>query len=518
MKKLPIGIQTFSKLINENCVYIDKTALIYQLITEGSYYFLSRPRRFGKSLLISTLEDLFSGNRELFEGLAINSLPYTWEKHPVIMISFSDIAGNTPQELESGIKVYLQRIAQHYNLILDNDISMGQMLRDLVIALSTQNAVVLLIDEYDYSILKHIHNQEIASSIRDVLRGFYDVIKGLDQYLKFVLLTGVSQFTKTSIFSGLNNLEDISLSERYNTLLGYTRDEIALHFNEHLHAMSEKTEKSTEYLLSNITQWYDGYRFSKTPHATAMYNPFSVLLCLKNNEFSNYWFQSGTPTFLINLLKTKNYPIQELDNVKALEEELKQFDTDNLELKTLMFQTGYITIKHYDPESHIYTLGYPNKETINSLGILVIKSMTGASQAHFYNSTTMLLKAFNHHNLDQLSIILTQLFAEIPYTIQIEEEKYYQTIFYVLCKMIGADIIVEQPTNIGRIDAVLETKDCYFIIEFKINATVKKAMKQIEYKKYYQPYQLRGKKIMLVGIVFDTTIKNVSGVDYKVLE
>lgn len=515
MKKLPVGIQTFYRLISENCLYVDKTALIYQLVTEGSCYFLSRPRRFGKSLLVSTLESLFSGNKELFKGLAIDSLPYEWKQYPVIIISFADIESKTPEELDKNIKIYLQRIAQKHNILLDQAVSTGQMLQDLITQLSQENPVVLLIDEYDYSILRHVHNPDMANKIREVLRNFYGVIKGLDKYLKFVLLTGISQFSKTSLFSGLNNLEDISLSQEYNALLGYTRDEIIHHFAQHLISTAQKTETSVELLLDDITQWYDGYRFTRAENSLKMYNPFSVLLCLKKSEFANYWFETGTPTFLINLFKEKNYPIQDFESIEATTAELKQFEVDNINLKTLLFQTGYLTIKKYNKDSDVYTLGFPNKENTRSLVEYIFASMTEVSSTYLYNTAAALKKIFDKHLYEQLEPVLTQLYAAIPYTIHIDQERYYQTIFYTALKMIGAHIIVEQATNVGCMDAILETKDTYFIIEFKINKPAHKALEQIKKKKYYQPYEMQGKNIVLIGISFDTTQKNISGIEHE---
>lgn len=249
---------------------------------------------------------------------------------------------------------------------------------------------------------------------------------------------------------------------------------------------------------------------------TKMYNPYSVLLFLSKKHFSNYWFATGTPTFLINLLKLKQYPLQNLDHIKATEDELGQFEIEDIDLKVLMFQTGYLTIKDYNRATRNYILGYSNKETINSLSELVIKSMSSMPRAYLNDTVTILMKVFENNDLKQLLPILTELFASVPYTIQIGEEKYYQTIFYLVLKMVGADIIVEYPTNIGRLDAVIQTKTIVFIIEFKINATALKAIQQIEDKKYYQPYESLGKDIVLVGIAFDITTKNVSGIEYKV--
>jgi len=515
MKKLPIGLQTFSHLIEQNCVYVDKTAIIHHLITQGSYYFFSRPRRFGKSLLVSTLAAIFSGKKELFAGLAISNMPYEWKKHPVVMISFAGISHATPEALESGIKLCLQDIADDYHVIIDRSLSPGAMLRSLVRKLAVENSVVLLVDEYDYSILSNIHEPEVAEKIREVLRDFYAVIKDLDPYLRFTFLTGVSRFSKTSIFSGLNNLEDISLSDQYNSLVGYTKSELVDYLQEHFITISKKLDMSLDKLFEEVKVWYDGYRFTREEAFDPVYNPFSVLLFLKNGSFSNYWFETGTPTFLIKLLKTRHYPMQKFESIEATAGELGQFEIDDIDLKTLLFQTGYLTIKSYDHETRNYVLGYTNKETIDGLSENIIKSMVGIARSDASKTAIELFKAFVQFDCDKIFALLTHFFAGIPYTIQIGEEKYYQTIFYLILKMMGADIIVEYPTNIGRIDAVLQTKDTYYIIEFKIDSTAIKAIEQIENKKYYQPYENNGKKIILVGIAFDTTARNVSEIEYK---
>ncbi len=514
MKKLPIGIQSFSKLMRENCVYIDKTALIHDMITQGGSYFLSRPRRFGKSLLVSTLKEIFSGNKELFTGLAIELLPYDWQKHPVIHISFSSIPCEDSQELERGIKNFLQDIAQQHEIILDDKLKSGEMLKSLVKQLAKQNSVVLLVDEYDYAILRHIHDKDAANAIRETLKNFYSAIKDLDEYLRFVFLTGISKFPKTSIFSGLNNLNDISLSSTYNTILGYTAPEIVDNFEQHLVHSADKLECSMQELLEEIRVWYDGYQFARNQNAIKIYNPFSVLLFFKNSEFSNYWFATGTPTFLINLLKAKDYPIEDFEAIEATESELGAFDIDIIPLKTLLFQAGYLTIQSYNTTTRNYLLGYPNKECTQSLIEYIFASMTSASGAYLNNVVAALLEAFRLYDCERLREIITQLFATVPYTIHIGKEKYYQTIFYLVLKMIGAEIIVEKATNIGRIDAVVQTKNICFIIEFKINSTAKVALKQIKTKKYYQAYQSLGKKIVLIGIAFDINLKNISELEW----
>lgn len=382
MKKLSIGIQTFSEFIKNDYIYVDKTAIIHTLITTGKYYFLSRPRRFGKSLLVSTFADIFRGNRELFSGLAINSLPYNWKQYPVIIISFSSIPNKTPEILEQGIKNHLTNIATEHHITINEKLHPSEMLQIIVKTLSMHNPVVLLIDEYDYPILRHIHEPALAEQMRDILKDFYAAIKDLDPYLQFVFLTGISKFSKASIFSGLNNLQDISLDAQYNTLLSYTKSEITTHFEPYIHNTAQSNDCSRDQLLEKIKLWYDGYQFTDVKNAEKLYNPFSLLLFLAHKKFSNYWFETGTPTFLINLFKTKHYPIIDFEQVKASESDLGRFEIDAIELKTLLFQAGYLTIKSYDQNTKNYILGYPNKETIDGLSEYIIKSMTTLPSAH----------------------------------------------------------------------------------------------------------------------------------------
>lgn len=408
MKKLPIGLQTFSELIRENYVYVDKTKLIYTMISSGKYYFCARPRRFGKSLLVSTLSDIFSARKELFEGLAINDQQYDWQEYPIIKIALSDIPCRSVALFENGIKLYLRKIAQQHNISLSDDLTPGQTLQDLVESLATKNRVVLLIDEYDYPILQNLHETKLAEEMRNVLRDFYIVTKGLDSCFRFVFFTGVSKFSKTSLFSGLNNLNDISLDVRYNELFGYTEDEIKRYFGEHIQKTSQIMNISPDALFTEITAWYDGYLFSIDNTKPRLYNPFSMMLCLDKNAFSNYWFQTGTPTFLINLLRLKDYPIQDYEQVDATEQELSNFDVDKIPLKTLLFQTGYLTIKRYDVETRNYTLCFPNRETSDSLMSYIFADMIDSDSVHLNTTTSRLLKAFNSKMLS------TKIFNNLP--------------------------------------------------------------------------------------------------------
>lgn len=515
MKKLSIGIQTFSEFIEDGYIYIDKTHLIHEMITTGKYYFLHRPRRFGKSLLVSTLATIFSGKKELFKDLAIDSLPYDWKSYPIVMLSFAGINAKTPELLESGIKISLQHVAKQYHVTLPDNLLPGQMLQALVFQLSSINRVVILIDEYDYSILKHIHDPKMAHEMRETLKDFYAVIKDLDQYLKFCFLTGVSKFSQTSIFSGLNNLSDISLNRTFNTLLGYTYDDITTHFQTYLKQAADYNKCSIDDLMLQITEWYDGYQFTAEPNAIKIYNPFSVLLFFRDQSFSNYWFSTGTPTFLINLIKKMNYPIQDFEHIQARSNELGAFEIENISLKTLLFQTGYLTLKGKNQETGNYILDYPNKEIVDSLFGYIFTSMTEQEESSLNTAAVRLLQALKISDFVKLHDVLTHFYAGIPHTITIDQEKYYQTIFYVLCKIAGADIIAESATNIGRIDIVIQTKTECFIIEMKINDTAEAALEQIKEKKYYQAYQGLNKDITLIGISFDIATRNIDEIKYE---
>lgn len=417
----------------------------------------------------------------------------------------------TAELLEDGIKRYLQKIAAGYQLVLKEG-TPGQLLQELIETLARKTTVVLLVDEYDYSILQHIHDRQGAKAIRTVLKSFYGVIKDLDEHLRFVFFTGVSKFPGTSLFSGLNNLEDIGLELEYNTLLGYTSDEIVHYFEGHIAYMADEIGYSKERLLAEIKIWYDGYQFT-----TKMYNPFSVMLCLGKREFSNYWFNTATPSFLINLLEEKNYPIQDFEHMEVTKNNLGAFDIDGIPLGVLLFQTGYLTIKGYNERTGNYVLTYPNKEIADSLVEYIFASMTSKPEAYLNSVVTTLRRAFEEYDFEQIETTLTRLYTHVPYTIHIGEEKYYQTIFYLVFKLTGAVIAAEQPTHDGRIDVVIETFGAYFIIEMKINATAEKALQQIKDKKYYQPYELKGKRIILVGIAFDTTHKNISDLKHEEL-
>ncbi len=380
IKDLSIYISNFKDMIQGNYLYIDKTEYIYKLFKGYKhYYFLSRPRRFGKSLLLSTLKELFLGNKELFKDLWIYSSDYKWQEYPVIYLDFSIIPHLTAQELRRSLNNKLKEIAQEHNINLNYSDTPEESLTSLIKSLSQKNPVVILIDEYDKPILDHLKNIEQAQEQRNILKSFYDIIKESDQYLRAVFLTGVSRFSKTSLFSGINNLNDISLKPETAQLLDYTQQELEMHFRFYIESFANKLNISNQELLKELKNWYNGYRFSK--ENIYVYNPFSVLYSLNDKDFINYWFESGTPTFLIHLMSKQYYSIENIDQEEVSQETLGNFDIDNIPLVPLLFQTGYLTIADYDQATQKFKLKFPNYEVKYSFTKFLVPTLSHSPAA-----------------------------------------------------------------------------------------------------------------------------------------
>jgi Predicted AAA-ATPase/PD-(D/E)XK nuclease superfamily len=509
MKHLPLGIQTFSKIIDRNYLYVDKTKYIYPLVngTKGDYFFLSRPRRFGKSLLISTLKELFSGNRYLFENLWIAQSDYNWVSYPVITIDFSGIPHKTPEQLQIELIKYIHIIAASHNVTLLESSSPEGALRELVTILAKKNPVVILIDEYDKPILDHIDNLEIARAQQTALREFYATIKSLESYLRFIFMTGVTKFSKTSVFSGLNNLQDLTLNPEAETLLGYTDEEIDRYFSHHINQIVQSQNIPYDSICKSIKFWYDGYRFSK--RLLKVYNPYSVLLYLTNGELLNYWFETGTPLFLVRLLTMKDYSIESIEGAELSTFDMGSFEVENIKPLPLLLQTGYLTIENYDELTRNYKLTYPNEETKVSFLHAFASNLTTAPTSLFSSSIIKLTKALETSDIDLFFSTLKTFFAAIPYTMQLPQEKYYQSIFYVIISLIGAYIQAEVTTDDGRIDATIETNSHIYIVEFKLNQPATTALEQIERKEYHQKYLSCNKRIVLIGATFSFEKRNV---------
>ncbi len=496
MKKLPLGIQTFSKLIENDYLYIDKTKLIFDLIASGSnYYFLSRPRRFGKSLLLSTLKEIFAGNRNLFRDLWIyDQIP--WQKHPVIHMDFSVIThSKDPTNFEKNINYFLDKTAEEYGLLLEA-VENKEKLLELTKRLHDQfGPVVILIDEYDKPIVDHLENIAKADENKAVLASFYEVIKYMDKYLKFVLITGVSKFSKVSIFSKLNNLKDITLLPEYNTLCGYTQAELEASFSEYVEILAHKEATQKAALLAKIKKWYNGY--SWFDGQSTVYNPFGILNLFDSKLFRNYWFQTATPTFLLNLIKEQKVQVADFDGYKAGEAVFESFDLEKIHPAALLFQTGYLTIKKY--RNRRYTLSYPNFEVKESFLIHLLATFSGLPAPDTEPLYLDMLDYLAEENIPRFTKCLIALFAGIPAILHLEFEAYYQSLFYLVLALLGAEIILEENTDKGRIDGVLELENQIYLIEFKLDQA-DTALQQIKTKRYYEKYLKDSRKIILLGV------------------
>ncbi|MFH0734972.1 MAG: AAA family ATPase [bacterium] len=517
MKNLPIGIQTFEKIISEKFLYVDKTELIYELIDSSGYYFLSRPRRFGKSLLISTLKEIFSGNKELFKDLYIYD-KIDWITYPVIRLDMSNVISSKGKDFfgESIINM-LNIIANEYNIIIENPIDYTDAFRKLIYKLSKINKVVVLVDEYDKPIIDYINNKDIASENRDLLKDLYSVLKSSDEYIKFCFLTGVSKFSKVSVFSGLNNLKDITINERYSTICGITQIELENNFNDRLNYLAIKLAIDKETLKQEIKNWYNGYSWDGT---NTVYNPFSLLNFFDDGTFKNYWFSSGTPTFLIDKFKTTDYKIEDIDNSGATDDLFDSYDIDQFDYRSLLFQTGYLTITNLDKTNRIYILNYPNKEVKESFLIHIVTAFIKKEVSDIRFINIQLQNALKNNNLENFIDIIKSLIAGIPYQLHIPKEAYYHSLFYLIMELMGIEIDMEVSTSKGRIDGVVEFENNIYILEFKYLTDLKNASKllheainQIKTKKYFEPYFKQSKPVKYLAVVI-----NKDNVEYRVEE
>jgi hypothetical protein len=511
MKKLPVGIQSIKKILSNNeYVYVDKTRFVKKLIDEGTpHYFLSRPRRFGKSLFLNTLEEVLSGNKELFKGLQIYESDYYWEKYPVIHLDFSKIANRTSEQLEKAIKTQLEIIAKKNNVsIITNDVEVA--LDTLITELSekTNSKVVVLIDEYDKPIIDRLDSLEIARTNKDILKGFFGVLKPLDDYLKLTFITGISKFSQVSLFSGLNNLNDITMDPEYAEIMGYTEEEVKRYFSEHVELIAnERNETSTKSVFEEVKGWYNGYRFSKSD--VCVYNPFSTLNFMNKKQLGGYWYSTGTPSFLIDEIKKHHKSMIPLDGVIAREDELTDISSlEKIDLKALMYQTGYFTIQDYNQISNRYHLGLPNEEVRTAFMNSLVKNFTKNIDVR---SSERFLKALENYQLDVLFEELKIGFSSFAYQVFAgAKERTYQAMILSMLYGMGFEPLSERSTNTGRIDVVLEMPKSTYIIELKLDNSSKNALYQIRKKGYFNPYLLKGKEIAIVGANFSSEKRNIS--------
>jgi len=514
VRKLPIGIQDFEYLRKDNCLYVDKTQYIYQLLQHGKPYFLGRPRRFGKSLFLSTLKAFFEGKKELFEGLKIAELENDWTQYPVIYLDFNKSSYIDIRSLEVVVDDILQKYEQQYSVsFIAEELSVRFANVIEQAHKKTGMGVVVLIDEYDKPLISSIDNVDLNKDVRTILKGFYGVLKAMDYALKFVFLTGVTKFSKVSVFSDLNHLEDISLDESFAEICGISEMELLQNFQPEIQALADKQNLTYEQAFAELKKRYDGYHFAKV--SADIYNPFSVLKTFKKLDFAYYWFETGTPTFLAKALQNQNYDIRKFeDDVKIAANYIMDYRAENQNLIPLLYQSGYLTIKSYEQDGNFYVLGFPNEEVkYGFLNELLPAFVLDPIQTGNF-SIIEFMQQVKQGNIDDFMISLKAFFAAIPYSAIKQEhrdEQYYQHIFYLLFTLIGEFVQTEVQNNKGRADAVLKTADNIYIFEFKMddNATAEAALKQINSKDYAIPYTTDHRKIVKIGVEFSQTERGI---------
>lgn len=518
MQRLPIGEQEFTLLRARNEVYVDKTRHIYELMNAGRFLFLSRPRRFGKSLLVTTLAEIYRGNRDLFQGLWIED-KIDWQPHPVILINFNGM-DYREQSLSDALAQYMDKVAAQHQITLQGE-HYKEKFQELIVRLAEQSIaqgfgphrVVLLVDEYDKPITDLLENDQKVQEHVDTLKNFYSVLKAPEAiHLHLVFLTGVSKYGKISVFSDLNNLLDLTLDTRFATLLGYTQEELETYFRDHITRLCVTHGLSHEEMVTQIRFWYDGYSWDGIQR---VYVPFSTLVFLEQQQFANYWFSTATPTFLLKLLKQKKIPATALADVIADRRLLESAAVAEIRPNSLLFQTGYLTIKsvQFRLGQPRYRLGYPNFEVEQAFQQYLLADYLEVPVDQLVDSLLVRLEeALAQQDVLRFIQIFQSVFASIPYTLFLEEEAYYHSVIYLVLRLLNFQIDPEKLTNVGRIDAVLELDDVIYILEFKMS-TAEIALQQIRDKGYAQAYQAAGKPIILIGIAFDKAKRNIT--DWK---
>ncbi|WP_072545912.1 ATP-binding protein [Mediterranea massiliensis] len=514
--KYPIGIQSFDRIIEDGYVYVDKTELIYNLTHESSIYFLSRPRRFGKSLLVSTLKNYYLGRRELFRGLAMERLETEWAVHPVFHVDFNGAVFSNAGQLEAMLRDYVEGWERMYGLVPDKELGLGLRFRHVLRAAHEQTGrrAVVLIDEYDKPILDVLDvDASLEDRHRNVLKAFYSVFKAADEHLQFVLLTGVTKFSQVSVFSGFNQPKDISMDGRYEALCGITQDEIDRYFPQPIADMAADYRCTPGEMKQRLKQQYDGYHFSK--RLTDVYNPFSLLNALDSRSVDDYWFRSGTPTYLIRLLAHFNENINELTGKYYRPEEFVDYKADVERPLPMIFQSGYLTIKNYDFQFNTFLLDFPNNEVKNGFLTMLATSYLKPQEemGTWIRSVVMTLQ---EGNTDRLRTLFTSFLASIPYTMrrkegEAERERYFQYTFYLIMRLVSVyTVYVEKAQSQGRVDCVVETPQYVYIFEFKLDGTAAEALQQIEDRGYAREYAADTRQLYRVGVGFSSETGTVS--------
>lgn len=507
-RKLPIGIQSFEKIRTGGFTYIDKTDLIYQLASTKSPYFLSRPRRFGKSLLMSTLEAYFLGKKELFTGLAMETLETEWKEYPVLHLDLNARNYDSKEALVAILNQHLEKWEAKYGdekKERSPEERFSYLLERIHEASGSQ--VVILIDEYDKPLLQTIGNEKLQEQYKNILKAFYGVLKSADAHLRFVFLTGVTKFGQISVFSDLNQLKDISMDARYATICGITDKELRRDFQPELEALAANEGLSYEEVCQKMKRMYDGYHFRH--NMEGLYNPFSVLNALDSVEFGSYWFSTGTPTFLVQLLKETDYDLRNLEGIELPVNQFADYRADADYPIPVIYQSGYLTIKGYDKEFQSYTLGFPNEEVKYGFLNFLVPYYTGVSSNENLFNIRHFVNELRSGDANAFLARLRAFFAGIPYELNDKTERHYQAIFYLVFRLLGQYMEVEERSAKGRADAVVKTKDYVYVFEFKLDGNVDEALKQIDEKGYLLPYSVDKRKLLKIGVSFDSAERNI---------
>ena len=506
-KIYPIGIQNFEKIRKEGYFYIDKTALIYRLVKTGSYYFLSRPRRFGKSLLISTLDAYFLGKKELFNGLAMEKLEKDWIRRPVLHLDLNIGKYDAPDSLDKILEEAISKWEVLYGTGVGES-TLALRFKGIVERACQQSGqrVAILVDEYDKPLLQAIGNENLQREYRNTLKPFYGVLKTMDGCIQFAILTGVTKFGKVSVFSDLNNLIDISMDEPFISLCGMTEQEIHDNFEEDLHELAAAQKMTYEEVGAELKKYYDGYHFVE--NSEGIYNPFSVLNTFFKMKFGSYWFETGTPTYLVELLKRNHYDLERMATEETNSDVLNSIYGDEQPIPVI-FQSGYLTIKGYDKRFGLYRLGFPNKEVEEGFINFLMPFYTRFNKIEAPFEIQKFVHEIETGQLDAFFNRLKSFLADTPYELISEQERHYQNVLFIIFKLVGFYTEVEYHTSEGRVDLVLKTNDYIYIMEFKLNGSAEEALQQIHDKHYAQPFQSDKRKIFKIGVNFSSKTRNI---------
>ena len=512
--KYPIGIQNFGEIRRDGYVYVDKTALMWKMVNEGKYYFLSRPRRFGKSLMMSTMEAFFSGERELFSGLFVDGVEWDWKQYPILHLDMNSREYKDEQALEAELNRHLEAWEKRYGSDYKDRAVEERFIHVIESAYEkTGLRVVVLVDEYDKPLLQAIGNSSLQEAYRSKLKAFYSVLKTMDAKIRFAFLTGVTKFGKVSVFSDLNNLEDLSMLPQYSTVCGISEKELRMTFDEGVGELAVANGITKDECYARLKRDFDGYHFNM--ESPGMYNPFSLLNTLKNKRFSDYWFETGTPSFLVYQLKKTGYPLDAMTTEELSTDTLNSIDIMDTNPLPLLYQSGYLTLKDYNVEFDSYTLGFPNQEVERGFIKYLLPNYSPQTLDKSSYSIAQFVKDIRKGDAEGFMQRLEDFFATGDYQVMGNMEIYFQNTLYVFFRLLGFYVEVERRTSRGRVDVVMQTPDYVYVMELKINQTAAAALQQIEEKGYARPFANDSRPLFKIGVNFSTETKLID--DWKVV-